>query len=149
MKYLNLKLRRDIRRHWQQFFSVFLMSLLSVLIFVGLQGAWYGLEKSLDSFISKSSLPDVWIQADSINNKQIEELKKLSSVKKVVAKTNLVAKVDLKSDSEKYISLDSFDDSSQKVITVDKGNKLSRKTEGLWLDSKFAQKNHLKLGDKI
>lgn len=149
MKYLNLKLRRDIRRHWQQFFSVFLMSLLSVLIFVGLQGAWYGLEKSLDSFISKSSLPDVWIQADSINNKQIEELKKLSSVKKVVAKTNLVAKVDLKSDSEKYISLDSFDDSSQKVITVDKGNKLSSKTEGLWLDSKFAQKNHLKLGDKI
>lgn len=141
MKYLNLKLRRDIRRHWQQFFSVFLMSLLSVLIFVGLQGAWYGLEKSLDSFISKSSLPDVWIQADSINNKQIEELKKLSSVKKVVAKTNLVAKVDLKSDSEKYISLDSFDDSSQKVITVDKGNKLSRKTEGLWLDSKFAQKS--------
>ena len=103
MKYLNLKLRRDIRRHWQQFFSVFLMSLLSVLIFVGLQGAWYGLEKSLDSFISKSSLPDVWIQADSINNKQIEELKKLSSVKKVVAKTNLVAKVDLKSDSENIL----------------------------------------------
>ena len=118
MKYLNLKLRRDIRRHWQQFFSVFLMSLLSVLIFVGLQGAWYGLEKSLDSFISKSSLPDVWIQADSINNKQIEELKKLSSVKKVVAKTNLVAKVDLKSDSEKYISLDSFDDSSQRSLQL-------------------------------
>ncbi|WP_231195834.1 hypothetical protein [Streptococcus equi] len=54
MKYLNLKLRRDLKHHWQQFFSVFLMSLLSVLIFVGLQGAWHGLEKSLDNYISTS-----------------------------------------------------------------------------------------------
>ncbi len=52
MKYLNLKLWRDLRNNWQQFFSVFLMSLLSVLIFVGLQGAWHGLEESLDKFIS-------------------------------------------------------------------------------------------------
>ena len=33
MRYLHIKLLRDLRQNWQQFFSVFLMSLLSVLIF--------------------------------------------------------------------------------------------------------------------
>ena len=54
MRYLHIKLLRDLRQNWQQFFSVFLMSLLSVLIFVGLQGAWHGLEKSLESYLKQS-----------------------------------------------------------------------------------------------
>ncbi|SER23142.1 ABC transporter permease [Streptococcus gallolyticus] len=149
MKYLNLKLRRDIKRHWQQFFSVFLMSLLSVLIFVGLQGAWHGLEKSLDDFISKSHLPTVWLQADAISKNQIEDVKALPSVDKVNAKTTLLAKVNLDSDSKKYINLNTFNDSSEKVITVDEGKKFDDNSEGIWLDTNFANKNHLKLGDEL
>lgn len=149
MKYLNLKLRRDIRRHWQQFFSVFLMSLLSVLIFVGLQGAWHGLEKSLDTFISDSNLPTVWLQADAISNNQMKDINALPSVERVDAKTKLLAKVELKSDSEKYLTLESFDESSKKVITVDKGKNFDNDSEGIWLDRNFAEKNHLTLGDDV
>lgn len=149
MKYLNLKLRRDIRRHWQQFFSVFLMSLLSVLIFVGLQGAWHGLEKSLDTFISDSHLPTVWLQADAISNNQMKDIKALPSVERVDAKTKLLAKVELKSDSEKYLTLESFDESAKKVITVDKGKNFDNDSEGIWLDRNFAEKNHLTLGDDV
>lgn len=149
MKYLNLKLRRDIRRHWQQFFSVFLMSLLSVLIFVGLQGAWHGLEKSLDDFISTSHLPTVWLQADTITKNQIEDIKALPSVDKVNAKTTLLTKVDFDDDSEKYLNLNTFNDSAEKVITVDKGEKFDDNSEGIWLDTNFASKNHLKLGDEL
>lgn len=149
MKYLNLKLRRDIRRHWQQFFSVFLMSLLSVLIFVGLQGAWHGLEKSLDDFISTSHLPTVWLQADTITKNQIEDIKALPSVDKVNAKTTLLTKVDFDDDSEKYLNLNTFNDSAEKVITVDKGEKFDDNSEGIWLDTNFANKNHLKLGDEL
>lgn len=149
MKYLNLKLRRDIRRHWQQFFSVFLMSLLSVLIFVGLQGAWHGLEKSLDTFISDSHLPTVWLQADAISNNQLKDIKALPCVDRVDAKTKLLAKVDLKSDSEKYLTLESFDESAKKVITVDKGKNFDNDSEGIWLDSNFAKENQLTLGDDV
>lgn len=149
MKYLNLKLRRDIRRHWQQFFSVFLMSLLSVLIFVSLQGAWHGLEKSLDTFISDSHLPTVWLQADAISNNQMKDIKALPSVERVDGKTKLLAKVDLKSDSEKYLTLESFDESAKKVITVDKGKNFDNDSEGIWLDRNFAEKNHLKLDDDV
>lgn len=45
MKFLSIKLVRDLKRNWTQFFSVFLMAFLSVLVFVGLQGVWGGLEK--------------------------------------------------------------------------------------------------------
>ena len=149
MKYLNLKLRRDIIRHWQQFFSVFLMSLLSVLIFVGLQGAWHGLDKSLASFISASHLPTVWIQADAISKNQIEDIKNISSVDRVDARTKLLTKVDLKSTSEKYLTLETFNSAAKKVITVDKGAKFDNNSDGIWLDSNFAKKNHFALGDVI
>lgn len=149
MKYLNLKLRRDISRHWQQFFSVFLMSLLSVLIFVGLQGAWHGLDKSLTSFISASHLPTVWIQADTISKNQIEDIKNIPSVDRVDARTKLLAKVDIKSTSEKYLTLETFNGSAKKVITVDKGSKFDNNSDGIWIDSNFAKKNHLALGDEI
>ena len=106
MKYLDLKLRRDLRKNWQQFFSVFLMSLLSVLIFVGLQGAWHGLEKSLDSFISSSNVPDIWVQTTNLTDYEVDQIKSLDGVKSVVPETRITTEIDSKSNSDKYLILD-------------------------------------------
>ena len=100
------------------------MSLLSVLIFVGLQGAWHGLGKSLDDFISTSHLPTVWLQADTITKNQIEDIKALPSVDKVNAKTTLLTKVDFDDDSEKYLNLNTFNDSAEKLLLLIKGKNL-------------------------
>ena len=43
MKYLFVKLRRDISRMWVQFFAVFMMSVLAITIYSGMEGVWYGL----------------------------------------------------------------------------------------------------------
>ena len=42
-------------------------------------------------------------------------------MERVDAKTKLLAKVDLKNDSEKYLTLEWFDELAKKVIAVDKG----------------------------
>ena len=86
MRYLHIKLLRDLRQNWQQFFSVFLMSLLSVLIFVGLQGAWHGLEKSLESYLKQSELPVVWVQARQIDESKIKQLNNYLLLKKLSVK---------------------------------------------------------------
>lgn len=43
--------------------SVFLMAMLSIIVFVGLQGAWHGLQVSLNNYLNQNQLPNYWIQS--------------------------------------------------------------------------------------
>lgn len=70
-------------------------------------------------------------------------------MERVDVKTKLLAKLDLKNDSEKYLTLESFDESAKKVIAVDKGKNFDNDSEGIWLDRNFVEKNHLKLDDDV
>lgn len=150
MKYLDLKLRRDLRKNWQQFFSVFLMSLLSVLIFVGLQGAWHGLEKSLDSFISSSNVPGIWVQTTNLTDYEVDKIKSLDGVKSVVPKTRITTEIDSKSNSDKYLILDSFSTSSQQIANVTEGAKFSSTVDnGIWINKEYAVSNNLSVGDDL
>ncbi|MEZ7536506.1 ABC transporter permease [Streptococcus salivarius] len=150
MKYLDLKLRRDLRKNWQQFFSVFLMSLLSVLIFVGLQGAWHGLEKSLDSFISSSNVPDIWVQTTNLTDYEVDQIKSLDGVKSVVPETRITTEIDSKSNSDKYLILDSFSTSSQQIANVTEGAKFSSTVDnGIWINKEYAVSNNLSVGDNL
>lgn len=150
MKYLDLKLRRDLRKNWQQFFSVFLMSLLSVLIFVGLQGAWHGLEKSLDSFISSSNVPDIWVQTTNLTDYEVDRIKSLDGVKSVVPETRITTKIDSKSNSDKYLILDSFSTPSKQIANVTEGAKFSSTVDnGIWINKEYATSNNLSVGDNL
>ena len=150
MKYLNLKLRRDLRKNWQEFFSVFLMSFLSVLIFVGLQGAWHGLEKSLDSFISSSDVPTIWVQTTSLTDDEIKKINSLDGVRSVISKTRIITALDSKSNSDKYLILDSFSNSSQQIATVIEGTKFSNVSDnGIWINEEYATSNNLSVGDDL
>ena len=149
MKYLNLKLKRDLKNNWQQFFSVFLMSLLSVLIFVGLQGAWHGLEKSLNNYISDSNLPNIWVQAANLTAKDIKAIKSLQGIDKVISKTRTTAKVG-NNNSEEYLFLDTFDSTFQNSIHTVKGEKISENSSGgIWLNKEYGKEKKLAVGDTI
>lgn len=151
MKYLNLKLRRDLKNNWQQFFSVFLMSMLSVLIFVGLQGAWHGLEESLNQYISSSNLPTVWVQASNLTNEDIKKIEAISGVDRVRSKTRLNIPVENGGkESEQYLILDSFDKASSQIANVIEGEKFSNdSSDGIWINKEYADSNNLSIGDKI
>lgn len=150
MKYLNLKLRRDLRKNWQQFFSVFFMSLLSVLIFVGLQGAWHGLEKSLDRYISSSRLPSAWVQTTHLTDQDIQDIEALKGVDHVTTKTRLTANIDNDGDTEKYAIIDSFKNTSGQIPRVVEGESFSTKSsKDIWINREYAEANHLSVGDKM
>lgn len=46
MKYLFIKFFRDIKGLWSQFFSVFAMAVISLMIFAGMSSVWTGMEVS-------------------------------------------------------------------------------------------------------
>ena len=148
MRYLHIKLLRDLRQNWQQFFSVFLMSLLSVLIFVGLQGAWHGLEKSLESYLKQSELPVVWVQARQIDESKIKQVELLSSVEKVISKKKGFANIVRLDKTDGRINLETITDNQ--LVTVTEGSSFSEgKQDSIWIDGNYAKKNHLQIGDSI
>lgn len=150
MSFLNLKLRRDIFKNWTQFFSVFLMSFLSVLVFVGLQGAWGGLEKSLDNFTTTSNLADSWVYSTGFTNEDIEKISELSGVENVVEKTQIKV-TDIRDDTrEKYLSVDTYSSDNLSTPFLTKGHELpTKEEEGIWLNKEYATENSIAVGDAI
>ena len=149
MKYLNKKLRRDIFRHWTQFFSVFLMAFLSVLLFVGMQGGWRGLEVSLNNFIESSELPDVWVFGIGFTAEDISEIENIPGIESTVEKTRVLATVH--TDQTQYIWLDTFDPSSVIPYLVE-GEEISNITtsrNGIWINREYARENQITVGQTI
>ena len=121
--FLTLKLRRDFRKNWTQFFSVFLMAFLSVLIFVGLQGAWHGLEVSLDTYIKDANLADSWVMSTGFTKQDKDEISTINGVKQTGETTRIQVKVDKKAVSEKQLFLETFQSKlTQPQLYGDGGN---------------------------
>lgn len=148
MKFLNLKLRRDFRKNWTQFFSVFLMAFLSILIFVGLQGAWHGLEVSVNRYINNSHLADSWVMSTGFTAHDVDEINAIKGVKETSETTRIQVQDVSQSDTEKQLFLDTFKSKLTKPHVV-KGEKLKDDKNGLWLNLEYAKANKIKVGDVV
>ena len=145
MKYLNIKLRRDMRNNWTQFFSVFLMSFLSILVFLGLQGAWGGLEKSVNSFFEETNLADSWIYTTGIPDETFNELSERTGINEITNKTRIEVE-----NNRRYLSIDTYDENNITQPYVVKGEKFSEEfANAIWLNKEYAEKNDLKINESI
>lgn len=143
MKYLNRKLWRDVRHNWTQFFSVFLMAFLSILMFVGLQGAWKGLDASLNQYISNSHLANYWVQATTVTNGDLRKLRQLKGISQVSAGTRIQVK-----QGQRQVIVDAFDQPVTKLHLVD-GRTYSKRLSGIWINKEYATKHNMKVGQTI
>ncbi len=148
MKYLNRKLFRDILRNWTQFFSVFLMAFLSVLIFVGLQGAWHGLEVSLEEYINTYNLPDAWVQSIVFSENEIEQFENISGVDTVSSKIRVTTYMQTDESEDKYIILDTFNNTEMDFKLLE-GRAPNISEEGVWINKEYANANSISVNDYI
>jgi putative ABC transport system permease protein len=149
MKFLNKKLRRDILKNWSQFFSVFLMALLSVLIYVGLEGAYHGMEKSVDDFTKRGDLADSWVMSIDFTTEDVDSFKSIKNVNETATKKRILAEA-LTKDKNNYLYLDTpIDGEITKPILV-AGKQLKQgDSSSILLNEDYAKANQIHLGDKI
>ncbi|MDR1441986.1 MAG: ABC transporter permease [Bifidobacteriaceae bacterium] len=141
------KLMRDLLQAWRQFFAVFLMALLSALCYVGLEGAWHGLEVSLDRFAESNSLADGWIQARTVTPAQLDQFADLSGVERVEAATQ--GWVTDQSDNGGYLRVESATDQTLSRPAVTEGDPVEPGKTGLWLDRDYAEAHDLQVGSEV
>ena len=75
------KLLRDIRRHFFQFLSVFLMTFLSIHFYTGITQEWKGLRNNVDKYYDMTNLADYFLYSDeSFSKEDLEKILKMDKV---------------------------------------------------------------------
>lgn len=149
MRYLFTKMRRDISKMWVQFFSVFMMSVLAITIYSGMEGVWYGLQCQVEEYYEKTQLADAWINGINITEEMVNEIEEESYVNCIEKSMTLT--VTLVDENEKPdIKLMSMDENKLFEPYVIEGKEYDNtSSDGIWLDETFAKERNIKVGDTI
>jgi putative ABC transport system permease protein len=149
-RYLRVKLRRDLRRHWRQFVAVLLMAFLSVLVYTGLEGAWNGLRQHLDAYAADTALADVWLAAVGVDDALVDRVAAVEGVRAVEAVEHLDAAVTLPDDdAHLVVELVPAASGTLSLPSVVDGAASGPEDGGFWLGAPFAEAQGIAVGDVV
>ena len=140
---------RDIKSNFAQFFSIFILSLISMWCFVGFQANVIGGKRARADFEKETNFSDGWIYGRSFDREQADKVKNLSKVHDVQLRTEVLGKAE-----EKYNSAEIwcyFEDEAEVTVphTVSGSDYDPEDENGVWLFDCFADAWKLKVGDKF
>lgn len=149
MRYLFTKMRRDISKMWVQFFSVFMMSVLAITIYSGMEGVWYGLQCEVEEYYEKTQLADAWVNGINITEEMVSEIEEEPYVDCV--EKSMTTMVTLVDENEKPdIKLMSMEEQSLFKPYIIEGREYdSTSDDGIWIDETFAKERNIAIGNTI
>lgn len=148
-RYLTIKLVRDLRRYASQFVAVFLMALLSVLIYTGLEGAWNGLSNQLEELANETNLADVWVTTTGAAGALADDVASLEGVNAVEEASFLRAAASSHGDVSLEIEVLGEDSSEISRPVIDEGSRPEHDGQGIWLAVPFAEEKGIEVGDTV
>lgn len=140
------KMFRDLKHNFGQFFSVFILAMLAMMIYVTFEGHVLSEERAREVFHKECNTADLWVYGENFTEEQLDDVKKLSFVKDAQLRTKFSGSAPDCDDAQVDIYL--MDEN-----TVNKAYKISgeafdpKDKDGVWLTNAFAQKRHIKVGD--
>lgn len=143
---LKKKMFRDIKQNLLQFITIFLMVLIGVMVYVGINAYMDGMIQTADIFYSKNNLQDLNVMGN-LTNKDLEKIKSLDNVKDAEKKL-VITGID-KDDKDKTYLMSFIDENNISKFYVVDGEKFDVNKKGVWVDNFYAEENNLKLGDTI
>lgn len=146
---LHKKFWRDLRFAKGQITSIILLSMLGVLVFSGLDGAWRNIELSIESYFEEQKLADFWVMVPLADRKTERRLARLEGVKEVQRRLSWEAETTLPGDPKLMLHA-VRGDIRVNVPRIIRGSRLwSNDRKGCLLDEKFAEANGLRPGDSL
>lgn len=155
---LRIKIFRDIKRNFGQFFTIFAMVFLAIMAFSGINAFSDGLKYSSVEFYEKGNLEDLWLFGENFTDDDIDKIKALDNVTDVERYLTVPGSVDIKSkDDTKPLNiqmelnfLDGEDDTKNiSSMYLRDGEEYSPDKDGVWLGYYFAKAREIKVGDEL
>ena len=152
MRFKAAMLRRGLLSSWAQFIAVFCMATLSVLAYAGLEGGWRGMQVSLQDYAESSSMADMWIQATSVSEAQLDEAMSLPGVDAVEKRVIRSAEVVSNRGDMSWLSLTStadIDSWQVSIPSVIDGEPVTDVGQGIWVSPRYFDANDLAEADQL
>lgn len=143
---LKKKMFRDIKQNLSQFITIFLMVLIGVMFYVGIEAYMDGMTSAADNFYKNNNIQDLNVMGN-LSDKDLDKIKSLDNVKD--AEKKLVVNAIDKDDKDKTYLLSFIDSNNISKFHIMDGEKFDVNKKGAWVDNFYAEKNNLKVGDTI
>ena len=143
---LRKKMIRDIKQNLSQFITIFLMVLIGVMAYSGIESYMEGMKKTADNFYTDYNLQDLNIMG-KLSEKDVETVKQIDDVKNAEGKLNI--STILEDNTDITLSMNFIETNEISKFYIVDGEKFDSNTNGIWLDNFFAQENNLKVGDTL
>lgn len=143
---LKKKMFRDIKQNLSQFITIFLMVLIGVMVYVGIEAYMDGMTSAADNFYKNNNIQDLNVMGN-LSDKDLDKIKSLDNVKD--AEKKLVVNGIDKDNKDKTYLLSFIDSNNISKFHVMDGEKFDVNKKGAWVDNFYAEKNNLKVGDTI
>lgn len=142
---LKKKMLRDIRQNLSQFITIFLMVLIGVMAYTGIQGYSYGMVETANRFYRQNNLQDLNLVGRNFSVQDLAKIKAIPGVKNAERKLTLTAT----SNQEKTLLLNFIESNQISRFHVVSGEPFDRQKSGVWLDEFYAKANNYQVGQKI
>ena len=142
---LRKKMLRDILQNKSQFLTIFLMVLIGVMVYVGIEAYMDGMISAGDKFYTEYNLQDLNVIGNSFSEKDLEDIKNLKNINN--AERKLVINATDADDKDKSYLVSFIETNEISKFYVFEGEKFDSNKNGVWIDKFYAEKNNLNVGD--
>ena len=143
---LRRKMIRDIKQNLSQFITIFLMVLIGVMAYSGIESYMEGMKQTANNFYGDYNLQDLNVMG-ALTKENIDTIKNIDNVKNAEGK--LTVNGVLENDSDSTLSMNFIESNEISKFYIVDGEKFSENQKGIWLDNFFAKENNLKIGDTL
>ena len=145
MKRLNIKMIRDIRKNLSQFITIFLMVMIGVMAYSGIESYMDGMTETANKFYSENNLQDLNVIGANFTKEDLDNIKSLNNVKDAERKLSVTGITD----NDKTLLLNFIESNNISKFYIIEGEQFDSSKSGVWLDNFYAIENNIKVGDII
>ena len=142
---LKRKMWRDIRKNISQFITIFLMVLIGIMAYSGIEAYMDGMKDTADKFYRENNLQDLNLIGSNFTKEDLETVKKIKNIKNAERKLSVTSLTD----DDKTLLLNFIETNEISKFYVFEGESFDANKSGLWLDNFYAKENNLHVGDTI
>jgi len=141
---LKRKMFRDIKNNLSQFITIFLMIMIGVMAYSGIEAYMDGMKYTADKFYSENNLQDLNVMG-LVNHDDLNAIKDINNVNDAELKLSLTAITD----NDKTLLLNFIESNNISKFYVYDGIEFDANKKGIWLDNFYAIENNIHVGDKV
>lgn len=141
---LKRKLFRDIKKNLSQFITIFLMIMIGIMAYSGIEAYMDGMKNTADKFYTENNLQDLNV-VGMLSKDDLENTKKLDYIKNAEGKISVTALTD----NDKTLLLNFIEENEISKFYVFDGIEFDKEKSGIWLDNFYAKENNIKVGDTV